>query len=581
MEFPPPSPASPRRFPWLSVLKFAAVLGPLCFALNNLAIWSGILHPPAGYVPRYALSNLDVPLYLTWMTLAPTHWLLPNFHAPWASDNALLSPLVLSAGRLSHAAGLTPIAGFQVFHFVLYLVAALALGAAIWTFCTTRRQRIAACVAIFMAMPLPLLGLGWMRLAGKDAPLLWIGLIQYSYETSDGLLRGGTSNSFTLSFGTASNLFGLFFLTRFVRERSTRNLALLSLTAFLSAFFHPVEMCVIVTASLATFALMAYRERRFSALWRNGLPVGLAALTGLLPYVIQTSRSEWVRDISRIWEWHPSSVLWVPLVYGIPVVLVAYFLLMRFPLREPGDEVLRTWFLATIALLFVPPVPFKLHMFDGFAYIAAILLVRLLSGHAHMRRLFERRPGVVYATLAAGFLLCFPGYFTLYRQIWQDGRAAQPSLLLNAVTRREEPVLIDWVRHNLRGDQVVLSPLDVAPWIATAPVPSMATHDEFSVTFDQQSKFVTAFFAGTLTGGEAAAGLSLYGVHYVVVPESSPALRYLSGRKIAGVSGPWTVYELPEGSRPPYPGLLALRPDIAAKPDFGSMVLAARKILTR
>jgi hypothetical protein len=581
MDFPQDRPLAGSRFRWLSVLAFAAVLGPLCFTLNNLAIWSGILHPPAGYVPRYALSNLDVPLYLTWMTLAPTHWLLPNFHAPWASDNALLSPLVLTAGRLTHAAGLTPIVGFQVFHFVLYLAAAFALGAVIWTFCTTPRQRISAGVAIFMAIPFPLLALGWARVIGKEMPLFWIGLIQYSYETSDGLLRGGTSNSFTLSFGTAANLFGLFCLTRFVRDRRPRDLALLCLTAFLSAFFHPVEMCVIVTSSLVMFALLAYRERRLSVFLRAVVPVCVAAVTGLLPYVIQTSRSEWVRDISRIWEWHPSSVLWVPLVYGIPAVLVTYFLLMRFPLRTPGDEVLRIWFLSTIALLFVPPVPFKLHMFDGFSYITAILLVRLVSGHVHMRALLEKRPRLVYAVMAAAVVLCAPAYFTLYRQIWNDGHSAQPGLLLNAVVPREEPVLIEWVRHNLRPDQLVMSPLEVSPWLATAPIPSLATHDEFSVTFEQQSKFVNDFYAGKLSETDAAAGLALYGVHYVVMPEGSPALRFLSGRSAVGTSGPWTVYELQEGSRPRYPGLLALRPEIAAKPDFGSMVVAARKMLTR
>ena len=580
MDFPPDHPAGHRRFPWRGLLVFAAVLGPFCFALNNLAIWSGMLHPPSGYGPRYVLSNLDVPLFLTWMTLAPTHWLLPNLQAPWASDDALLSPLVLTAGRFSHALGLSPIVGLQAFHFVLYLVAAFALGALIWTFCTTPRQRIAAAIAIGAALPFPLLALGWTRLVGKEIPLLWIGLYQYSYETADGLLRGGASNSITLSFGTAANLFGLFFLVRYVRERHLRDLALLAATAFLSAFFHPVEACVITMASLASFALLAWRERRPAVFLRCGFVVAGSAALGLLPYVIQTWRSEWVRDISRTYEWQPESVLWVPIVFGIPTVLAVYFLLMRFPLRTPGDEVLRTWFVVTICLLFVPAVPFKLHLFDGFPYITAILLVRLLSGHVHMRSLVQSRPRAVYALMAAGIVICGPGYATLYRQIWSDGRSAQPNLLLNALVRNEEPALIDWARHNLRLDQLVMAPHEIAPWLATVPMPSLASHDQFSVTYEEQTKFAEDFYSGNLPDAEAAAALNRYGVHYVVVPNDSPGRRFLSGRRVVGVSGPWTIYELPDGARPRYPGLVALRPEYAAKMNFGAMLVRARRIFT-
>ncbi|HME09155.1 MAG TPA: hypothetical protein VKG25_19005, partial [Bryobacteraceae bacterium] len=372
-----------------NIFLFSVILGPLCFVVNNLAVWSAMLRPPAGYIPRFVLSNLDVPIYLTWMTLAPTHWLLPNFDAPWASDDALLSPLVLTVGKLSHLLGLSPVAGFQAFHFLFYIVAAFALGAVIWTFCCTGRQRFAAAAAIFAALPLPLLTLGWMHLAGREVPLFWIGLVEYAYETADGLTRGGVSNTFTLSFGTAANLFALCLLARLVRQRRSRDLTLLAMVAFLAGFFHPTEVCVITGASLASFAILAWRERRLAVLVRNGAVVGGAAVLGLLPYVVQTSRSEWVRDISRLYQWQPPSVLWVPLVFGLPTVLVVYLLLMRFRLRAPGDEVLRTWFLSTIALLFVPGIPFKLHMFDGFPYVVAVLLVRLLAGRVQVSALLR------------------------------------------------------------------------------------------------------------------------------------------------------------------------------------------------
>jgi len=564
-----------------NIFLFSVILGPLCFVVNNLAVWSAMLRPPAGYIPRFVLSNLDVPIYLTWMTLAPTHWLLPNFDAPWASDDALLSPLVLTVGKLSHLLGLSPVAGFQAFHFLFYIVAAFALGAVIWTFCRTGRQRFAAAAAIFAALPLPLLALGWMHLAGREVPLFWIGLVEYAYETADGLTRGGVSNTFTLSFGTAANLFALCLLARFVRDRRSRDLTLLAMVAFLAGFFHPTEVCVITGASLASFAILAWRERRLVVLVRNGAVVGGAAALGLLPYVVQTSRSEWVRDISRLYQWQPPSVLWVPLVFGLPTVLVVYLLLMRFRLQAPGDEVLRTWFLSTIALLFVPGIPFKLHMFDGFPYVVAVLLVRLLAGRFQVRALLRDHPRPACALTAAGLLLCLPGYGTLYRQIWNDGRAAQPELLLNAVSKREEPALIDWLRHNAQLNQLIMGPLETAPWLATTPMPSVASHDLFGITYDQQAKFVADFYAGKLSDAEAENSLARYGVHYLVAPNGSPGRRYLSNRKELGSTGPWTIYELPKGHRPPYPGLATLRPDVVKQFDFGGLMAAAHKAFGR
>jgi len=560
---------------------FALILGAFCFFLNNTAVWSAILKPPAGYVPRYVVANLDVAIYLTWMQLAPTHWLLPNLHAPWAGDNALLSPLVLTVGKLSHRLGLSAVAGFQVFQFLFYVAAAFALGTAICTFCPTPRQRVAAAIGIFAAMPLPMLALGWWHAAGREFPLFWIGMVEYAYETADGLLRGGASNSFTLSFGTAANLFALTFLTRFVRDRRPRDLGLLSLVAFLSGFFHPTEVCVIGSVSVVSFAILAWRERNLGVLSRNGAAVGGAAALGLAPYIIQTSRSEWVRDISRLYQWQPASVLWVGLVFGLPTVLAVYFLLMRFRLVTPGDEVLRTWFFVTIALLFVPGIPFKLHMFDGFPYVTALLLVRLLAGNDQIRSLLVNHSRPVYAVAMAACLLCVPGYAMLYRQIWHDGRAAQPDLLLNAVSRQEEPALLDWMRHHADPDQLVMGPPDTAPWLATVPMPSLASHDLFGITYEQQSKFVEDFYAGKLTEAEAAGTLAGYGVHYVVVPNDSPGRRFVSDRKAVAAVGPWTIYELPKGHRPPYPGLAALRPDLAGQLDFGRMIASARKIFAR
>lgn len=566
-----------RRVCWLALL-----IGTACFFVNNLALWSAAWAPPPGYQPRWALSNLDIPIYLTWMTLAPEHWLLPNYNAPWRSEDALVSPLVLAAGKLSAAAGISTRAGFQAMHLFFYVLAAAGFVLLLYTFCPTRRQRMAALVGSLAALPLPLIALGWAKLMGQDSPVFWIGLIQFAYDTADGLFRGGLSNSFTLSFGTAANLFGLFFLTRYVRERQQRDLRLLAVTAGLSGFFHPVEMCVIVLAAGATFALEAAKDRQWKRLaWKGGLVAG-GGFAGILPHLIQSSRSEWVRDVSRLYVWEASSVLWVPLVFGVPFILAAYLLLMRFRLRTPGDEVLRTWVLASIALLFVPGVPLKLHVFDGFPYVTAILLVRLLAGSQPVMRLLQSRPALVPAAGFAVLAICLPGYVALFRQIWLDGQRAQPELLLNALERTDERPLLEWLKRNAAPTrQLAMGPSEIAPWIATVPMPSLASHDLFGVTYEEQNRFVNDFYAGKLSAGVAAERLREYGVRYLLVPAGSPAVRYVEGQVAVAKSGGWMVYERREAVRPAYPGLAKLRPDLAGSFGLGQLAGQVRQLVAR
>ncbi len=564
------------------IVYLALLIGAACFLVNNLALWSAAWAPPPGYQPRWALSNLDIPIYLTWMTLAPEHWLLPNYHSPWASEDALVSPLVLAAGKLSAAAGISPRAGFQVMHAFFYVLAAAGFVVLLYTFCPTRRQRIAALVGSLAALPLPLIALGWANLVGKDSPVFWIGLIQFAYDTADGLFRGGLSNSFTLSFGTAANLFGLFFLTRYVRQRQPRDLQLLALTAGLSGFFHPVEMCVIVLAAWATFALGAMKDRQWRRMAMSGALVAGGGFAGVLPHLIQSSRSEWVRDVSRLYVWEASSVLWVPLVFGVPFILAAYLLLMRFRLRTPGDEVLRTWVLASIALLFVPGVPLKLHVFDGFPYVTAILLVRLLAGSEPLMHLLDRRPALARVAAFAVLALCLPGYTALFRQIWMDGQRAKPELLLNALERSDERQLLEWLKRNAApARQLAMGPSEIAPWIATVPMPSLASHDLFGVTYEEQNHFVDDFYGGKLSTEVAAGKLREYGVRYLLVPEGSPAIRYVEGRTAIAKSGVWMVYEQRDAVRPPYPGLAKLRPDLAKNFGLGQLVGQMREFVAR
>jgi hypothetical protein len=59
----------------------------------------GTLDPPPGYQPAHYVRNLDIPVYLAWIELARTHWLLPNGNAPWITEPALFQPMFFILAR--------------------------------------------------------------------------------------------------------------------------------------------------------------------------------------------------------------------------------------------------------------------------------------------------------------------------------------------------------------------------------------------------------------------------------------------------------------------------------------------------
>ena len=74
-------------------LLLAVLLGTFFFLLNNLAIWSGWLYPPAGYAPAFVLRNPDTAQYVTYLELASEKVLFPAYMLPWKSEDAFFSPL--------------------------------------------------------------------------------------------------------------------------------------------------------------------------------------------------------------------------------------------------------------------------------------------------------------------------------------------------------------------------------------------------------------------------------------------------------------------------------------------------------
>lgn len=519
---------------------FAIALGTLLCLLNHIGVIAGIVAPPPSYQPAYYTRNLDVPQYLTWLELARTHWLLPNDHAPWLTEPALFEPLFTIAART----GLPDLAAYYGLQIVLYWLAAYALIFAAETFLKTRRAMGYAALAILCAVPLRLLGWAAAKALGLPAIaqiVLSYGLVEYSYDTADGLVRGGLSNSMLLTFGTAMTLFAFANLARFLSEGRRRNFYWLLACVFLDAFFHPFEIFVIAVAAVWPM----WKAARV----KECVAVFLAAGIGMTPYVIQTLRSHWVRDVSALINWQMGSPAWVLLVFGIPAMFICWLMLIRFRVERPEDEILQCWFLAAAVLPMIPGVSSVMHTFDGYAYAVGFLLVRKAQSDKLISRLFRERRTAMRLALAGWGVASALALATGYLQIWKDGKSANPEFL-SAVEPQDEAAMLAWMKTNLPHDRLVLAPEAMAPWVATIPMPSLGSHDLFSVTYQAQRDLANRFYQGQPMRRDL---IDAFGISYVVAPAAAPVV--LDGDRLLHSAGSLRLYEVPGERMKAYPGL--------------------------
>jgi hypothetical protein len=521
-------------------LILAVLLGTLLGLLNHIGVIAGILDPPPGYQPAYYLRNLDVPQYLTWMELAKTHWLLPNGHAPWQTEPALFQPLFTLVART----GLPTIVAYYGAQLLLYWVAAYALILAAQTFMKTRRAMLYAALAVLGALPLRLLG--WTAAKALGLPtavqlVLGYGVVDYGYDTADGLVRGGLSNSMLLTFGTAMTLFAFTNLARFITERRRRYYYWLLVCVFLCGLFHPFEIFVITAAAVWPLWKAA---RKWECGW-----LFVAAGAGMLPYVIETLRFQWVRDLSQIAPWKMGSPVWLLLVYGIPAMLICWLMLIRFRVQRPEDEILQSWFLCAAVLPMIPGMPSAIHTFDGYVYAIGFLLVRKAQSDRLFSRLFSEHRGAMRLALAGWGVVSALALGATYAQLWKDGKSADPEFL-SAVAPSNEVAMIAWMKANLPHDRLVLAPEAMAPWVAAIPMPSVGSHDLFSVTYQAQRDLASHFYQGRPQRGDLIDG---FGVSYVVAPAGAPIV--LEGGTLLHQEASLRLYEVPGERMKPYPGI--------------------------
>jgi hypothetical protein len=556
----------------------ALLLGSFLFGLSNTAVWSGWMHPPEGYRPLFLIRSHDMAEYATHLRLASDpSWVTREMHPPWTLQGGIFTPLMLVPGRIGHWLGVSPAFTFQATFFLFAIVGAWALLYAMDFFLPTPRQRWWTFAAVIAAIPLLLLPIPIRSLLRLPAEFYALGMVEFAYNSADGLFRSGLSNTFTLTCGTIAMLLALTFTAKRIATGKPVFRYLAAVTMFFSALLHPFEFIVMVPAS--TLALLwaaklsdRWREAFADCAWNAG-----ATVAGLAPTVYLAFRYPWISDLSTVFteRMYPTSLL---AIYGLPLILVVYCLLLRYRPASPSDRVLLIWFLTTAIIVCLPYCPYPPHLLDGFVYVTAMLLVRLLFEHRQTKALYQTRPKLVLGLGSAVVAWSLIAMVSLHVQLWKDGRSSTP-LLLTAVTSTDELGAAEWLRGHVSREDLVLAPPDLAPWLTAVPMHAFASHVLRSFTYERQLQEASAFYDGE-SPQSARELLEGYGVHWVVAPSSSAAIRYFSGPPATQI-GALRIYEIPGARMKPYPGLARLLPGAENTRSLSRVVMDATTKLSQ
>ena len=335
-------------------------------------------------------------------------------------------------------------------------------------------------------------------------------------------------------------------LARYCNSKEGRWLGWLAVVSLVSALIHPFELFVTV----AVAAVVLLREPGPIARSLGRLSVILAAaVAGLSPYVIQSLRVPWLKEVANA-NAHQVSAMPAQLLeaVGLPAIFVVFLLLLGWP-RSPGPNVvvLEAWFVCTLLVFYMPGIPFAPHMLDGFFFAVGLLLALQVS------ELLAQYPGLAKPLarfLAVPILVWSLAPHIIFRaHTWKDGNDSKSIdyPLSSAIAPIDEFSTVEWLRKNASPSDLALATEDAAPWIATAPIHSFASHPVFSL---EKARFRdnplrNSFYEGTMTTTRAHEFLETLGVRFVVVPDGSPARLYLGGATLRVHFDNSAIYELP------------------------------------
>ncbi len=525
------------------------VLGSVLCLLNNLDVIHGMFAAPPGYHPLLVQRSPDIAQYLTWLRGLENSWLLPNYHAPWTTPKGLVVPGLVPVSILEKSLSISPAVALQVFSLVGYVCTAYALAFAYRTFCRSRAQALWSFVIALACVPVASLP-GLLRISGGHGLFSdSAGAVEFIY-TSDGFLHGLGAWVFT-TYGTCAQVLSVALLARYCNSHERRWLMWLAIACCISALVHPFE--VFVTVTVASVVLLQQDESLIANLANLG-KILLGGAIGLLPHIIGSLRVPWLHEVESanrhfVFVTPAQLLAWL----GVPSILVVLLLLLGYPRRrEPNVLILKTWFISTIVVFYLPGIPFAMHMLDGL-FLAVGMLLAVQCEELFPRRFFSSKPALLLAMLVLAWMLYPHVAFRL--RAWNDGnRPANDFPFSTAVGSDDEFAAVQWLRQHASPNDLVLATEDAAPWIATVPVHSFASHYVFSLQMERPRDAAVrrAFFDGELTSTQAHDFEDTFGFRFFVVPGGSRATSYLGRAIMRAHFSSISIYEIPEARMKPY-----------------------------
>lgn len=528
----------------IAPLMFAAPL----FALNNLSIISGWLAPPHGYAPMLIPRAQDTAVYLGWASAYLHQSLSPNYAAPWLTEAVFFNPMIWLVARTSAWLGVQITTAYLLLHLILYVVAAYSLVFAARTFTESRRQMaasfvVAVCVVPFaslLVLPAYLLKL----------PFHHLGAGHFVWLTSDGFFHG-ISGSILVTFGTAMMLIVFSLLAKYLKTSDKRYFVCGLVTTCVLATVHPTEAFLIMSAG--SIAFMIHRGWKWRPATAEILLLCIAGGCGLAPYAITALRTPWMQEAAAQSRWgQPGAPHEVILALGLPALLTLTLLVVRPKMRSSGDFLLQSWFACTLVEIFIPLIPVQQHLFDGFHYATAFLLVRQSVQSDYLRGMFRRWQRPLLSAGLVLFVLSIYAYGSYYVQSFRDGRSPQPERLFSTVASRDEIATIDWLKQNATTEQLVLAPPANAPWMLAIPMHSFASHWLWSLNYEEQLQVARRFYDGELSMDSVDKLIRDYGIRYLIIPQDSRAMSYMGRYEKRASLGAFVIFESREPTMKPF-----------------------------
>ncbi len=467
---------------------------------------------------------LDVPdhgQYLSWMRELTYASLSANKLTPEANEPLFFNLLWWGMGRLGRLLGLGFDGMYQIMRVtftILFLLAVYRLCS--WFFADKLMRRTAFLVATFTS------GFGWVLVALKYTLTQGVLLNPLDLYVAEG-------NTFLSILGyphfVGAALF-IFVFDLILHGQVKGQLRYAVAAGFVALFLgwqHAYDLVTVYSIMLTYAILLTLRDRRLPMyMIRSGIIVGLISCSPAIYSVILTKVDPLWKEVLAQFA---NADVYTPPFYRLPVLLGPAFLLALFtaikdsPLRLKGlsdnDLFVKGWFFITFVLVYLP-VDYQIHLINGWQAPIAILATQGLYKYvlpdvekAMQQRRLTLSPDALRRGLAVALIaVILPTNLYLWAWRFFDlSRHNYPFYL-----HKDELAAMAWIEANAKGDDVVLSSLDVGQYIpAYTGAHAFLAHWAQTLDFYGKTDMVNQFFAGDSEDIRREQILKLYNVSYV------------------------------------------------------------------